>query len=69
MTNTVVGTKVCYAGDDSVTGTIASVETHDPEGNELAEEMIWVQWPDMDDLDLLTWDDVIEVGTWTAESS
>ena len=62
MTNTVIGTKVHYAGDDSVTGIITAVETHDPEGNELAESMIWVQWPDFEDADLLTWDDVLQVG-------
>lgn len=45
----------------SVTGVITGIETHDPEGCELAESMIWVRWPDMEMLDLLTWDDVLQV--------
>ncbi len=65
MTNTAPAvTKVWFAGDaddDDVIGTVVAVETEGPEGEELVESMIWVQWPDIDMLDLLSWDDVIQV--------
>jgi len=59
MTNTVVGTQIrSDFWNDETIGTITAVETHDPDGFELAESMIWVQWPDIDQPELLTWDDV-----------
>ena len=57
--------RVRWAGfGDTCEGTVISVEHQDPEGNVLDEPMIWVRWDDATDehdLDLLTWDDVIEV--------
>ena len=57
--------RVRWAGfGDTTEGTVVSIEHTDPEGYALVEPMIWVRWDDAqgdDDLDLLTWDDVVEL--------
>lgn len=54
--------RVYLAGDYDTAGTVTTIYTSDPDGNEMADAVIEVTFDD-GIVDMLTWDDVIDAST------